>query len=335
MTTGWRVWKTCCMPAMTRLPSTANSGPRWSIVGRLIARRIRSGTGLGPGICRKWRPLGCWSRGIMDEAPFNRQFCMQRALVKAKFLQLHGLVRLALLHTKIAHGRDHCHPAPACSTTRSATRLRQLHRRGRDRARRQAERARADRAAAGLAHAAARGDQDAGCRGPGRACCRTAARSPRSFRRRDVADTFEVMAGLEGQSGELAAQRISDGELSEIRALHYEMLAALHAARPADLLPAQRDDPQPDQRRGAQPGADAHLAHRQRAPAGAALPLQLRRIEVVARGQEHERMIELLAARDGARLRKLLIAAPRAQARCRPRLARTATEAAPTAQSRP
>jgi DNA-binding GntR family transcriptional regulator len=42
----------------------------------------------------------------------------------------------------------------------------------------------------------------------------------------DVAHTFEVMAGLEGLSGELAAQRITEGELAEIQALHYEMLAA-------------------------------------------------------------------------------------------------------------
>ena len=42
----------------------------------------------------------------------------------------------------------------------------------------------------------------------------------------DVADTFEVIAGLEGQSGELAAQRITDEELAELKALHYEMLAA-------------------------------------------------------------------------------------------------------------
>ncbi len=42
----------------------------------------------------------------------------------------------------------------------------------------------------------------------------------------DVADTFEVIAGLEGQSGELAAQRITDAELDEIRALHFEMMAA-------------------------------------------------------------------------------------------------------------
>lgn len=42
----------------------------------------------------------------------------------------------------------------------------------------------------------------------------------------DVLDTFEVMAGLEAMSGELAAQRITDEELAEIQAMHYEMLAA-------------------------------------------------------------------------------------------------------------
>ena len=42
----------------------------------------------------------------------------------------------------------------------------------------------------------------------------------------DVRNTFEVMAGLEALSGELAAQRITDAELAEIRAMHFEMLAA-------------------------------------------------------------------------------------------------------------
>ena len=42
----------------------------------------------------------------------------------------------------------------------------------------------------------------------------------------DVEHTFEVIAGLEGQSGELAAQRITAPELAEIRALHFEMRAA-------------------------------------------------------------------------------------------------------------
>ncbi len=41
----------------------------------------------------------------------------------------------------------------------------------------------------------------------------------------DVVDAFEVLAMLEGMSGELAAQRITDAELAELRALHYEMLA--------------------------------------------------------------------------------------------------------------
>ncbi|HLL19300.1 MAG TPA: GntR family transcriptional regulator, partial [Rubrivivax sp.] len=42
----------------------------------------------------------------------------------------------------------------------------------------------------------------------------------------DVADTFEVIAGLEGQAGELAAQRITPAQLTELRALHFEMAAA-------------------------------------------------------------------------------------------------------------
>jgi DNA-binding GntR family transcriptional regulator len=42
----------------------------------------------------------------------------------------------------------------------------------------------------------------------------------------DVHNTFEVMAGLEAASGQLAAKRITDAELAEIKAMHYEMLAA-------------------------------------------------------------------------------------------------------------
>jgi DNA-binding GntR family transcriptional regulator len=42
----------------------------------------------------------------------------------------------------------------------------------------------------------------------------------------DVVHTFEVMAGLEALSGELAAQRITDAELAEIKAMQFEMMAA-------------------------------------------------------------------------------------------------------------
>jgi DNA-binding GntR family transcriptional regulator len=47
---------------------------------------------------------------------------------------------------------------------------------------------------------------------------------------RDVMQLFEVMAALEGLSGELAARHHSKEQLDEIRALHFEMLAA-HARR--------------------------------------------------------------------------------------------------------
>jgi DNA-binding GntR family transcriptional regulator len=46
----------------------------------------------------------------------------------------------------------------------------------------------------------------------------------------DIEQTFEVLGALEGLSGKLACQRITDAEITEIRALHYEMLAA-HARR--------------------------------------------------------------------------------------------------------
>lgn len=46
----------------------------------------------------------------------------------------------------------------------------------------------------------------------------------------DIEQTFEVMGALEGLSGQLACQRITDEQIAEIKALHYEMLAA-HARR--------------------------------------------------------------------------------------------------------
>lgn len=41
----------------------------------------------------------------------------------------------------------------------------------------------------------------------------------------DVVNTFELLSMLEAMSGELAAQRITDEELTELRALNYEMMA--------------------------------------------------------------------------------------------------------------
>ena len=46
----------------------------------------------------------------------------------------------------------------------------------------------------------------------------------------DIEQTFEVLGALEALSGQLACERITDAEVTEIRALHYEMQAA-HARR--------------------------------------------------------------------------------------------------------
>src|SRR5690242_13393129 len=56
MTTGSSVPKTCRSPGMMSRYRAANSGPRWSITGAAMARSTRSGTLVGPGIWRKWRP---------------------------------------------------------------------------------------------------------------------------------------------------------------------------------------------------------------------------------------------------------------------------------------
>ena len=42
----------------------------------------------------------------------------------------------------------------------------------------------------------------------------------------EIRDLLEVMGGIEGLAGELAAARARDEEIAEIRALHHEMLAA-------------------------------------------------------------------------------------------------------------
>jgi len=123
----------------------------------------------------------------------------------------------------------------------------------------------------------------------------------------DVGYAFEVMAGLEGLSGELAASRITPRELSEIRALHYEMLAA-HTRR--DLPTYYRLN------------ASIHT----QINAAARNPVLTRLYQTMnARLQalrfrsnfdeakwaravdQHTRMIELLVAGDGAGLRALLV----------------------------
>ncbi len=124
----------------------------------------------------------------------------------------------------------------------------------------------------------------------------------------DIADTFEVIAGLEGQSGELAAARITDEALNEIRALHFEMLAT-HARR--DLPTYYRLNAAIHNHINAA-ARNPVLTQTYRTVNARLQALRFRSNFDEAKWtravQEHERMIELLVARDGARLRKLLIA---------------------------
>jgi DNA-binding GntR family transcriptional regulator len=123
----------------------------------------------------------------------------------------------------------------------------------------------------------------------------------------DVAAAFEVLADLEGLSGELACARITDQEIDEIRALHFEMRA--HHAR-HDLSEYYRIN------------AAIHRAIN-RAARNPVLTQTYDRINARLQAfrfrsnfdtdkwnvavREHEAMVQALARRDGARLRAILI----------------------------
>ncbi|MDB5899538.1 MAG: GntR family transcriptional regulator [Ramlibacter sp.] len=124
----------------------------------------------------------------------------------------------------------------------------------------------------------------------------------------DVQNTFEVMAGLEAMSGELAAQRITPEELAEIQAMHFEMMAAytrrdLSAyysinARIHDAISQAAKNP-----------VLATVYQQVNAR------LQALRFRSNQDGdkwkramKEHEMMIEALAARDAAAMREVLLA---------------------------
>ncbi len=124
----------------------------------------------------------------------------------------------------------------------------------------------------------------------------------------DVLNTFEVMAGLEGMSGELAAQRVTAEELTEIEAMHYEMKAAytrrdlstyyrLNAAIHRAFNAAARNPVLTDTYNQVNARLQA-LRFRSNQDG-----------EKWARAmQEHDRMIDALQKRDGAALRAELVA---------------------------
>ncbi len=124
----------------------------------------------------------------------------------------------------------------------------------------------------------------------------------------DVRHTFEVMAGLEAQSGELAARRVTDAELAEIRAMHYEMLAA-YTRRDLSAYYALN----------ARIHAAINAAAKNPVLAGVYQQVNARLQALRFRSnqdggkweravQEHEQMVAALAARDPAAMREVLLA---------------------------
>jgi DNA-binding GntR family transcriptional regulator len=128
-----------------------------------------------------------------------------------------------------------------------------------------------------------------------------------SLSREDVRHAFEVMASLEGLSGELAAARVTEADIADLRALQDEMEQA-HARR--DLPNYYRINRAIHDRVNAIAG-NPILTHTFRTLNARLHALRFRSNLVQAKWdkavKEHREMVEALAARDGERLRDLLV----------------------------
>lgn len=128
-----------------------------------------------------------------------------------------------------------------------------------------------------------------------------------SLSEQDVRDTFEVMAGLEGLSGELAAQRITPEQLAEVQALHFEMLAA-HTRR--DLSSYYRLNAQ-IHRAINTAAANPVLSSTYNQVNARLQALRFRSNQDEAKWKravkEHEQMMQALTVRDGPALRQILV----------------------------
>jgi DNA-binding GntR family transcriptional regulator len=123
----------------------------------------------------------------------------------------------------------------------------------------------------------------------------------------DVVHTFELLATLEAMSGELAARRITDEELAELRALHYEMLAC-HARK--DLSGYYRINARIHTAINAA-AKNPVLTSTYRSINARVQSLRFRTNQDEGKWKaavaEHERMIEALATRDAAAMRTVLV----------------------------
>ena len=123
----------------------------------------------------------------------------------------------------------------------------------------------------------------------------------------DVLNTFEVLAELEGLSGELAARRISDEQLSELRASHYEMLACFERQELSGYyrINAQIHTLINDA------AANPVLTSTYKSINARVQSLRFRTNQNAAKWKraikEHEVMLEAMTARDSAAMREVLV----------------------------
>jgi DNA-binding GntR family transcriptional regulator len=123
----------------------------------------------------------------------------------------------------------------------------------------------------------------------------------------DILNTFEVLAGLEAMSGEFAAERITDDELTHIRAMHFEMLAAFTRRDLSNYYRLNALIHAAINRAAGNPvltGTYQSINARVQA-------LRFRTNQNDAKWsramQEHEVMIQALQARDGAAMRQVMV----------------------------
>ena len=123
----------------------------------------------------------------------------------------------------------------------------------------------------------------------------------------DILNTFEVLAGLEAMSGELAAERMSEEELVEVRAMHFEMLASFTRRDLSNYYRLNALIHAAINRAAGNPvltGTYQSINARVQA-------LRFRTTQNDAKWsramQEHEVMIQALQARDGAAMRQVMV----------------------------
>src|SRR3954467_4364897 len=193
-----------------------------------MARRTRSGTGLGPGICRKCRPC----RMITSQKAPREIFCIHFLSFQPNFGIRFRSSTPQIPKTTVMQMKSTI-PETGAPITQSDRQEASLH----------------GEILLRLRDYVVEGNIPEGGRVPERQLCETLAvsRTPlrealkvlaaegliellpnrgarvREFAEKDIREVFEIVAGLEFVAGRLACEAISDEEITAIERMHYDM----------------------------------------------------------------------------------------------------------------